>query len=183
MNHNFIIIKKALKSYNRFFLILCFIFAGFSVNAQKKWTSPDHGYVIEVPQGFENTYAVGKNVDFKATDGSSSIVVVVSSLPKEYLHYNIWEIMGDLTTYEAEWEKGAREYFDTPDFLKYGKSEIGGQDTFWYDYTTANPKSYSKVYQFQKKAKIYTITLTCPYGSRNYYAPVWYRFKSEVKLK
>ncbi len=68
-----------------------------------KWNSESYGYSIEIPEGFHQTTATGINVDFKAQKGSSSIVIVVKSLPAEYAQYSIWEIMGDLTTYGEEW--------------------------------------------------------------------------------
>jgi hypothetical protein len=168
---------------SKLFIILNLIFASVTLNAQEKWVSSTNGYTLEIPEGFSLQLAAGKNVDFKAGKGNSSIVIVVKTLPKEYNHLDIWQIMGDLSTYETEWEKGAREYLDTPDFLKYGKGEINGHDTFWYDYTTANPKSYSKVYQLQKAGKIFTYTLTSSYESRHASAPVWYRFKNEIKFQ
>lgn len=172
----------SLNSNMLLFFVSSFIFVQFSLHAQTSWKSTQHHYMIEVPEGFVNLDPVGINVDFKAGNGNSSIIVVVTSLPEEYVHYSIWEIMGDLSTYEVEWEQGAKEYFDSPDFLKYGKSEVDGQDALWYDYTTANPKTYSKIYQVQKSGKIYTFTLSSDYNARHEASALWYRFKNRIKF-
>jgi len=150
--------------------------------SQSQWTSPNYGYTIEVPKDFRQTNAVSQNVDFKAVKGKSSIVVIVNTLPVEYAAYNIWEILGDLETFGAEWELGAMEYMNNPKFLKYGKTKIDDIDTFWYDYTTDFPKLYSKTYQTQKGRIVYTITLTSPSEDYNMYSSVWFRFKNNIKF-
>lgn len=153
-----------------------------NIKAQSHWKSPIYGYQIEVPNGFKRTEAIGINVDFKAVKGSNSIVVVIKTIPDEYAPYNIWELMGDLETFGSDWENGAREYMNSPKFLKYGKTKIDNYDAFWYDYTTENPKLYSKTYQTQKGNKIYTITLSSGFDDYNFYSSIWYRFKEQIKL-
>lgn len=150
--------------------------------AQTKWNSPNYGYSIEIPSGFSKTSSIGNNVDFKAVKGSNSIVIVMKTIPNEYASYSIWELMGNLETFGSDWENGAREYMNNPKFLKYGKTKIDNYDAFWYDYTTENPKLYSKTYQIQKGNKIYTITLTSEFDEYNSYSAVWYRFKEQIKL-
>ncbi len=165
------------------FLLLVFCICSIiDSRSQSQWSSPTFDYSIEIPEGFNKTSPIGQNVDFKAQNDSSSIVVVVKSLPAEYAQYSIWEIMGDLESYGDEWVKGAREYMNNPQFLKYGKTHIDGEETFWYDYTTDSPKMYSKVYQTQKGRYVYTFTLTSPSEDYNYYSPIWFRFKENIKL-
>lgn len=156
------------------FPIFCF--------SQTNWQSTRYNYSIEIPTGFSQTSAIGSNVDFKATKGLSSIVIVVKSIPAEYSSYTIWDMLGDLETFGAEWELGAKEYMDNPQFLKYGKTNLSNLETFWYDYTTDNPKLYSKNYQTKKGNKLYTITLTCPNSEYNYYSSIWFRFKDKMKI-
>lgn len=167
----------------RFLLLLILFFSVPKQNfSQSIYHSLSYGYEIEIPQGFTETIPIGQNVDFKAENGSSSIVVVVKALPAEYAQYSIWEIMGDLETYGEEWEYGAREYMNNPQFLKYGKTQIDGQDALWYDYTTDSPKMYSKVYQTQKGKYIYTFTLTSLADNYNTFSPIWFRFKNVIKI-
>lgn len=149
---------------------------------QTNWKSTRYNYTIEVPQGFLPTSAVGSNVDFKATKGLSSLVIVVKIIPQEYVSYSIWDMLGDLETFGEEWESGAKEYMDNPKFIKYGKTTLSNLETFWYDYTTDNPALYSKNYQTKKGNKLYTITLTCPKGEYNYYSSVWFRFKDKMRI-
>lgn len=149
---------------------------------QTKWNSSNYGYSIEIPSGFNKTSSIGNNVDFKAVKDINSIVIVMKTIPNEYASYSIWELMGDLETFGSDWENGAREYMNNPKFLKYGKTKIDNYDAFWYDYTTENPKMYSKTYQTQKGNKIYTITLTSEFDEYNFYSSIWYRFKEQIKL-
>ena len=156
----------------------------FQVNCigQETWYSNNYEYSIEIPHGFDISPSFGENVDLKAANNENSIVVVVKKLPMEYSEYNIWEIMGDLSTYEEEWEYGAREYMNKPDFLKHGKTELDGIESFWYDYTTDNPKLYSKTYQLLNDNFIYTITLTCLDENYNEFSPIWYRVKTALNF-
>jgi hypothetical protein len=146
------------------------------------WNSSQYNYSIEIPEGFTKTQPIGSNADFKAINGINSIVIVVKTIPQEYAVYSIWEVFGDLNTYGAEWEDGAKEYMNSPKFIKYGKTTLSSLETLWYDYTTENPKLYSKTYQTKKGNKLYTITLTCNDGDYNYYSSVWYRFKDKMKI-
>lgn len=152
---------------------------GFS---QTTWKSTNYGYSIEIPRGYSKFQSIGSNVDFKANNGLNSIVVVVNSLPLEYSQATIWDMMGDLSTYGAEWEYGAKEHMNNPKFLKYGKTTIDGLQSLWYDYTTVNPHLYSKTYQVKKGTKLYTITLTCEYENYNNNSSIWYRFKDKIAL-
>lgn len=165
-------------------LLPLFLTLSFSLSAsgQTKWTSPTFHYSIEIPEGFHRTSAISNNVDFKATKGSSSIVVLIKALPQEYDTFTLWEMMGDLESYGADWEMGAREYMNDPKFLKYGTTSIDGKDTFWFDYTTESPKMYSKTYQTLNKRNVITFTLTSPTGQDNLYSSIWFRFKENIHL-
>lgn len=176
------IVKKIFVTENKLFLIPIILFGTVTLNAQEKWVSSTYDYGLEIPVGFNQLSVIGSNVDFKAGNGEGSIVVVVKTLPDEYKSYSIWDIMGDLSTYESEWEAGAQEYMENPDLLKYGETKIDGLDSFWYDYSASNPMSYSKVYQTQKDGRIYTFTLTSSYLSRNSFSAVWYRFKNKIQF-
>lgn len=92
-------------------------------------------------------------------------------------------MLGDLETFGAEWELGAKEYMDNPQFLKYGKTTLSSLETFWFDYTTDNPNLYSKNYQTKKGNKLYTITLTCPNSEYSYNSSIWFRFKDKMKIE
>lgn len=151
--------------------------------SQTKWNSKKYHYSIEIPKGFLVNTPVGSNIDFKATKGLSSIIVVVTTIPNEYSSYTIWDIFGELTTFGAEWELGANEYMKNPKFLKYGKTTLSNLETFWFDYTRDEPKLYSKNYQTKKGDKLYTVTLTCPNNRHNFYSPIWFRFKNKMKIE
>jgi len=71
---------------------------------------------------------------------------------------------------------------NNPQFLKYGKTKIDGQDALWYDYTTDSPEMYSKVYQTQKGKYVYTFTLTSLSEDYNEYSSIWFRFKNNIKI-
>jgi hypothetical protein len=163
-------------------LLLIFLLLWSPIFSQANWVSPKYGYSIEIPENFQIAKPVGANVDFKAVNGINSIVVVVQKLPSEYTNIPIWELLGDLETYGAEWEDGAREYLNNPKFVKYGQTTLNGLETFWYDYTTDSPGLYSKTYQTQKDGIIYTITLTCIVEDFNFYSPIWYRFKNNIEF-
>lgn len=167
--------------YKVIFLIIVTSFTNLTYG-QTNWTSSKYGYTIEIPKGFSKTTSVGRNVDFKANKGKNSIVIVMKIIPNEYVAYSIWELLGDLESFGNDWEIGAREYMNNPKFLKYGKTKIDNYDAFWYDYTTDNPKLYSKTYQTQKGNKLYTITLTCLNNEYNYFSSIWYRFKEQMRL-
>jgi hypothetical protein len=154
----------------------------FFAHAQSSWKSPNYKYSVEIPYGFHKTKPIGQNVDFKAEKENSSILVVVKTLSAEYAAFNIWEMLGDLSTYGSEWEMGAREYMNDPKFLKYGTTSIDGKDTFWYDYTAESPKMYSKTYQTLKGRNVITFTLTSPTGQYNLYSSIWFRFKENIHL-
>lgn len=166
----------------RISLILFLVLIPINLISQTEWTSRNFNYTIEIPQGFERTKAVGANVDFKATKGSASIVININRLPTEYIAYSIWNLLGDLNTFPAEWEQGAREYMNNPLFIKSGKTKVDDISAFWYDYTTSNPDAYSKVYQFKKDNKLFTITLTNPGRNQNSYSAIWLRVKERIRL-
>ena len=164
-------------------ILTILLFCPLFIFGQNQWTSARHNYSIEIPTGFvQQSNTVGSNVDFKAVKGTASVVIVVKTLPYELSRFTIWETLGDLSTYGREWEMGAREYFNNPRFLKYGKTVLSGYDSFWYDYTTDSPKRHTKTYQIKKGDKIYTITLTCNYADYNHYSAIWYRFKDKIRL-
>lgn len=161
--------------------LLLILYFNFSFS-QTNWKSPKYGYSIEIPKNFvRTTDIIGSNVDFKAENGKSSVVIVVKQIPKEIAQYSIWEILGDLDDYAKEWENGAREYFENPKVIKYGKTTINGLQTFWLDYTTSDGL-HSKNYSIKKGNRIYTITLSNNYQSNSYYSSIWFRFKNSIKL-
>lgn len=160
------------------FLLFCLTSFG-----QTNWKSKKYGYSIEIPSGFSISESVGANVDFKANKGKNSVVIVIKTILKQFEKNTIWDILGNIETFGNEWEIGAKEYLNNPKFIKCGKTTINNLQTFWYDYTTENPKFYSKTYQAKKGNLLYTITLTCEYSEFNDYAPVWFRFKEKIVLK
>jgi hypothetical protein len=164
-------------------LIILFVILSTSFSfSQTRWYSDLYDYSIEIPNGYNKSKIVSSNVDFKANNGLNSIVIVVKSISTEYTNYTIWDMLGNLETFGADWELGAKEYMDNPKFLKYGKTNLSNLETFWYDYTTDNPKLYSKNYQIKKGNKLYTITLTCKFKDYNNNSSIWYRFKEQISL-
>jgi hypothetical protein len=164
-------------------LFLMLLMPNFFCLSQTNWKSTKYNYSIEIPFSFSSASAVGSNVDFKATKGLSSIVIVVKTIPYEYSSFTIWDMLGDLETFGEEWQSGAKEYMANPKFLKYGKTSLSNLETFWFDYTTENPILYSKNYQTKKGNKLYTVTLTCPKSEYNYYSSIWFRFKDKMKIE
>jgi hypothetical protein len=159
-----------------------FLFLTLSSFAQTSWKSKKYNYKIEIPKEFTISESTGINVDFKANKGKNSVVIVIKKFPKKYENNSIWEILGNLETYGKDWELGAKEYMNSPKFIKYGKTTINGNQAFWYDYTTENPKFYSKTYQVKKGSVLYTFTLTCEFTNASQYSAVWYRFKEKIEL-
>ncbi|MFV8345948.1 hypothetical protein [Flavobacterium sp. ZB4P13] len=166
----------------KYTLLFLYTLIFINTDAQTIWKSPKYGYSIEIPKGFTKSTSVGINVDFKANNGIASIVIVVISLPKEVNKLTIWEILGELKGFGSSWEDGAKEYMKKPKFIKSGKTLLNNLPAFWYDYTSEEPKLYSKTYQLKKGNLLYTITLTCLYNDSNFYSPVWYRFKEKIKI-
>jgi hypothetical protein len=166
----------------KFFCFILLLVYNFSFG-QTNWRSNKYNYSFEIPSGFHKTNnTVGANVDFKAVERENSIVVVIKKLPIEVSKYSIWYIFGDLKSYGSEWEEGAREFLNKPKFVKYGKTQICGLETFWYDYSTENPYLYSKTYQLKKNNILYTITLTCSYSNVSEFSATWFRFKNSIKI-
>ncbi len=164
--------------------IISFILLLYSLTSsgQTIWKSNKYSYYIEIPSGFSISKNLEGNVDFKANYGNKSIVIVIKTLSNKFKKNTLWEDLGNLETYSNEWETFAKEYMNKPKFLKYGKTTINDIETFWYDYTTENPKLYSKTYQTKKENIIYTFTLTCDYKDYNQYSAIWYRFKEKIIL-
>lgn len=150
--------------------------------SQTTWKSPKYGYSIEVPKGFIRTNAKGLDIDFRANKGINSIVIVVKTLPSQFLNATIWDMLGDLRTFGSRIEEGAKEFMQNPRFIKSGKTTLCGVDAFWYDYEHENIL-YSKVYQAKKNNKLYTITLSSSISNYNQYAPIWYRFKDKINIR
>lgn len=176
------ICKNPLKLMRKTILLLLFFNFNFSF-AQTQWKSPKYGYSIEIPKDFiKKSNVIGKNVNFKAENGKSSIVIVVTTVSKEFAKYSILEMLGDLDSYAQEWESGAKEYLNNPKVVKYGKTTLNRLPTFWLDYTTLNDNLYSKNYSIKKGNLIYTITLTNPKELNSYYSSIWYRFKNSISL-
>lgn len=160
-------------------LLLLLVTSGYS---QTIWKSKKYGYQSAIPKNFKIETASGNNVDFKAVNGYNSIVIVVKKLPQELQSVSIWDIIGDFETFRKEWEIGARNYFNDPIFIKYGKTSIGNQPTFCYDYTTDFPKILTKTYQFVNNNILYTIALTCMNTEITYYNSIWNNFIKSIKL-
>lgn len=172
--------KKAMSM--KFSIILLCILFPLCIFSQTVWHSPKYGYSIEVPKGFVKSKAIGGNVDFRAGKGINSIIIVVKTLPNQYLKYSIWDLIGDLNSFSSTFVNGAKEYMKNPIFIKSGKTTLSGLDAFWYDYKHEDIL-YSKNYQIKKGNKLYTITLSCNISDYNQYAPIWYRFKDKVKIQ
>jgi hypothetical protein len=141
-------------------------------------------YYIEIPDGFSQRTPKGKNVDLLYGDVyGASISVVKTNIPKEYLHYSIWDMLGDLDSYVIESESGLREYLDYPKIVKYGKTQIDGIDAFWYDQTVGRPaEMYTKIYQVKVGSWLYTISLGSPYLRRDSYTALWFRLKNGIRF-
>ena len=163
-------------------LVIIALLISFNTTSQTIWKSPKYGYSIEVPKGFVKSKAKGANVDYRANRGVNSIVIVVKTLPSQFVNATIWDMLGDLKTFGSRIEEGAKEFMQNPRFIKSGKTTLCGVDAFWYDYEHENIL-YSKVYQTKKGNKLYTITLSCNISDYNQYAPIWYRFKDKIKIK
>lgn len=140
-------------------------------------------YYIEIPQSFTKESTTGLNVDMKVSDkNGASIIVVLINFPVEYSRYSIWDILGNLDSYMKEFEEDGNEYMTNPRVLKYGKTTMGGMDTFWYDHTISNPYTYFKTYQTKRGRIVYTITFACPYSSIDNYSSIWFRVKNSFKF-
>lgn len=163
-------------------LFFLFVLLPLVAQSQTTWISPKFKYSIELPKDFTQVKSTGVNVDFSAKNESNSIVIVVTTIPNEYLNFTIWEMLGDLTTFGSDWENGAKEFMNDPKFIKYGTTILSGLDAFWYDYTTDSGSIYSKTYQTKKGNKMYTITLTNLNSNKNSYTAIWLRFKNKFKI-
>lgn len=163
--------------------ILFSLVYGITSYSQTYWESQSYHYKLEIPSGFTQSSTIGKNVDFKATNGINSIVIVVTKLSSDYKNSSIWSLIGDISTFGADWENGAKEYMTNPKFIKSGKTEIDNLETFWYDYQTDSPSLYSKTYQSKSGLLLYTITLSCKTNEQTNYSAVWFRVKESIELE
>ncbi len=154
------------------------------------WTSSKYHYTVEMPKGYEIVPANGLNVDFKVENNYGSIVIVVKSFPPELQHVvngkTIFDMIGDLKSYEIEYIEGAHEFLSDPIFVKSGKSTVGGIPAYWMDFTTndnaGNMTIYNKMYQFMSSSILYTISFACDQTELANYQPVWYRFINSFNL-
>lgn len=154
------------------------------------WTSSKYHYTVEIPKGYEIVPVTGLNVDFKVENNYGSIVIVVKSFPPELQHVvngkTIFDMIGDLKSYEIEYIEGAHEFLSDPIFVKSGKSTVGGIPAYWMDFTTndnaGNMTIYNKMYQFMSSSILYTISFACDQTELANYQPVWYRFINSFNL-
>jgi len=156
------------------------------------WTSSKYHYTVEIPKGYEIVPATGLNVDFKVENNYGAIVIVVKSFPPELQHVvngkTVFDMIGDLKSYETEYIEGAHEFLSNPIFVKSGKTTVGGILAYWMDFTTNDTAGnmtitiYNKMYQFMSSSILYTISFTCDQTELTDYQPVWYRFINSFNL-
>ena len=159
------------------------IFKLFASSFELYYESARYSYSVDIPRGFYPMEKKGANVDLHYEDDQgSSIVIVIKEIPSEYSKYSLWDLVGDLETFGSDWEAGAKEHMTNPKFLKYGKTEINGIETLWYDHSTDVPHSYSKNYQLKKGNLLYTITLASEYDGYTDYSKIWLRFKDKIRI-
>lgn len=150
---------------------------------QTQWKSLKYDYQVVIPKGFKIKQATGANVDFKVGNSSgNSIVIVVKVLPSEYKKQTIYQVLGNLDDFKNYWIKGSKEVFNTPELVKYGKTKINNYDAFWLDYTTDNAMYYYKNYSIKKGDLIFAITFFSSKKDWNYYSPIWFKFKEQIKF-
>lgn len=163
--------------------LLVFLVSINFVYGQSKWKSINFGYEIEIPKSFKKTNEIiRQNIDFKAVHDKSSVVIIVTSVPKEFINYSLYNMLGNLDEYSAQWELGAKDFFNNPKVIKYGKTTIDSKDAFWLDYISEGDNLYSKTFTVKKGNKIYTITLSNPKNQNSEYSTIWQRFKNSVKF-
>ena len=170
-------------------LLLLAMFTGH-VSSQKTWTSPKYGYSIEIPKGFNKVSTVGINADFKAEDGLHNIVLVVKLLPAELRDQmygkTIFAMLGDLPSYEAEFMRGAPQYFINPQFIKSGSTLINKLPAYWMDiestHSSVKKLVYTRIYMVKVGQYLYTLTFACLSTEFSNNQPVWLRFIDKMKL-
>lgn len=149
---------------------------------QEKWTNPNYKYTIEIPEGFKIMKALGADVDFKASDGIGSIVIVVNKIPPAYQDLTIEDLFGSLENYVVQWEVGAQEHLDRAKVIKFGKTTFQNEEAIWFDQISENPKTYTKIYQVVHKNLLFTFTLSSSESQKDKYAILWFRFKNKLKF-
>ena len=115
-------------------LVICILILNNYVIAQQIHKSAKYGYTIELPKGFSERIAKGKNVDLKLVNNvGNSIVIVVKMMPPEQQNYDVYD-MANISS--KDWEIGLSEGLPNPKFIKSGKSYLDGKKTYWYHYTS-----------------------------------------------
>ena len=164
------------------YLLYLLLFYNFSY-CQSNWQSIKYNYKVEIPKGFKIKQATGANVDLKVGDkAGNSIIIVVKKIPNAYKNQTIYQVLGNLDSFANDWIEGSKEIFNTPKLIKYGKTKINNYDAFWLDYTTDNDRYYYKNYSIKKGDLVFAITLFSTKEDWNYYSPIWFRFKEQIKL-
>lgn len=87
--------------------------------------------------------------------------------------------MEDFANYCIE---GSKEELETPKLIKFGKTRVSNYVSFWLDYTTSYDKYYSKNYSIKKGDLIISLSFYSAKKEWNYYSPIWFRFKEQMKL-
>lgn len=160
------------------------------LSSQVTWTSPRYGYSIEIPEGFKKVTPVGVNVDFKAESGLHNIVLVVKPLPAELADQlygkTIFAMLGDLPSYEAEFMRGAPQYFINPRFIKSGNTLINKLPAYWMDiestHSSVKKLIYTRIYMVKVGSLLYTLTMACLATEYSNNQPIWFRFIDRMKL-
>lgn len=151
---------------------------GFSqTSGTSSFSSSKYGYTINIPVGFKQTAATGKNIDLKLvhSDGTSILINVTPRRPEEY----------NTTAHDYNkemFEREFKQYTPTVTLSKAEKTFISGEKAFLIHYN--NPSNSTKaveIYTF-KGNNAYVFTATTKVNQFQTYEPVFLKTFNSFKF-
>lgn len=147
-------------------------------NAQHFFKSSQYGYTIEIPRGFIEKSATGKNVNLKATDrNGSSLIIVVKRLPIEAQGASPHD-MNSLSNEQLR--SSLSEYGDGVEILSKGTGYINGHPAFYIRYN--HDELYTICYTLTKGAYLYSISANCSPSIKAHMGPYFFRAIQSFKM-
>lgn len=168
---------KTSKLFLIFLPIFLFQFNYAQTTGNKSFKSSKYGYTINIPIGFEQATATGRNIDLKliSNDGTSILVNVTPRRPEEY----------NITAHEYSKEMFEKEFSQYTPAITISKAEkiyISGEKAFLINYT--NPSNSTKaleIYTF-KGSNAFVFTATSKTSQFNNYESIFLKTFNSFKF-
>lgn len=141
------------------------------------YISSKYGYSINIPAGFKQAAASGKNIDLKLVhlDGSSILINVTPKRPEEY---NISAHDYNREMFEQEF----KQYTPTVTLSKAEKTYISGEKAFLIHYSNSSNNTKAVEIYTYKGNNAYVFTATTKTGQFQTYEPVFMKAFNSFKF-